>query len=288
MDSPISFMNQGIFMAAGTDFDKSNIVLTGVPFDSTCSYRAGARFGPSRIRQVSYSLEEYSIYQDKSLSDMIFCDAGDLELDTGNIDYSHNIIAGHARYLLHSEKIPVFIGGDHSISIPIIKEFHDFYGDDLVLLQLDAHADARDGYLGCVNSHASVIRRASGFMPGKNIYQCGIRSGSAEEIEFAQAHTNLFKFDIYEAVKGMIPVIRYRPLYVTLDIDVLDPAFANGTGTPEPGGVSSSDLLDTLMLLKDCNIRGLDIVEVSPPYDASDRTAVIAAKIIREFVLMIC
>ncbi len=274
-------------MAAGTDFDKSKIIITGVPFDATCSYRAGARFGPSKIRQVSDSLEEYSIYQDKSLFDMDFCDAGDLELDPDNVDSSHNMIAGYARSLLHSGKIPVFIGGDHSISIPIIKEFYDFYGNDLVLLHLDAHADARDGYLGCVNSHASVIRRATGFMQGKNIYQCGIRSGSAEEIEFSQIHTNLFKYDIFEPVKSIMHVIKDRPLYISLDIDVLDPAFANGTGTPEPGGVSSGELLDTVLLLKHCNIRGLDVVEVSPPYDASDRTAIVAAKIIREFILML-
>jgi agmatinase len=172
------------------------------------------------------------------------------------------------------------------ISAPIIKEVYSKYGDELLLIHFDAHADLRADYLGCPNSHATAIRRVADFLPSKNIYQCGIRAGTKEEFAFAKENTNMFKFQVFTPLKSVLDQFKNKPIYLTIDIDVLDPAFANGTGTPEPGGIDTVELINSILLLRGLNIVGVDVVEVSPPYDHSDRTAVVAAKIVREMILM--
>jgi len=274
------------YMSSLEDYGSASVILVGAPMDFTCSFKPGTRFGPQKIRQVSYGLEEYSVYLNKNLSDVCFYDCGDLDLPFGNVDESLNIISKAAREILNDNKAPLFIGGEHLISVPVIKSVYDKYGDDLIVIQFDAHADLRNDYLGCPNSHASAVRRLTDFMHGKKIYQFGIRSGTKEEFEYAGQNTNMFKFEVYHPLKSILPELKGYPVYVTLDIDVIDPAFANGTGTPEPGGISSNEMLQAVGLLKELNIVGFDLVEVSPPYDISDRTALLAAKIIRE-VLMI-
>lgn len=274
-------------MASSDEYANSSVVVVGAPMDFTCSFRPGARFGPQRIRQVSIGIEEYSVYMDRSLEEVSFYDGGDLDLPFGNVDESLRIIGEAAEEILEDGKFPLFIGGEHLISLPVIKKVHDKYGNDLVILHFDAHADLRESYLGCPNSHASVIRRLTDFMPGRNIYQFGIRSGTKDEFQYADKNTNMFKFEVFEPLKSVMKDIGERPVYVTLDIDVLDPAFANGTGTPEPGGISSKELIESVKLLKDLNLVGFDLVEVSPPYDDSDRTALAAAKVIREVILAV-
>lgn len=275
------------FMASTDDYNDASIVLVGVPMDFTCSFRPGTRFGPQKIREVSIGIEEYSIYMDKELTDFKFYDSGDLDLPIGNVDKSLEIIESAADEIVKDNKFPFFIGGEHLISVPVIKKVHEKYGDDLIVLHFDAHADLREGYLGCPNSHASAVRRLMDFMPGKNIYQFGIRSGTKDEFEFAKKHTNMYTIDVLEPLKKVIDRIKDKPVYLTLDIDVLDPAYANGTGTPEPGGISSKELLESVHLLKEVNIVGFDLVEVSPHYDPSDRTALLAAKIIRDIIMMV-
>ncbi len=275
------------FMASTNNYGEAGIVLVGVPMDFTCSFRPGTRFGPQKIREVSIGIEEYSIYMDRDLTEFSFYDAGDLDLPIGNVNKSLEMIGSAADEIINDNKFPFFIGGEHFISVPVIKKVYEKYGDDLAVIHFDAHADLREGYLGCPNSHASAIRRIIDFMPGKNIYQFGIRSGTKDEFEFAHKNTNMFTFDVIEPLKQCIDKFKNRPLYVTLDIDVLDPAYANGTGTPEPGGISSKELLQSIHLLKDHNIVGFDLVEVSPPYDPSDRTALIAAKIIRDVIMVV-
>lgn len=171
--------------------------------------------------------------------------------------------------------------------MPVIKEVYNKYGDELIVIHFDAHADLREEYLGCSNSHASAIRRLVDFMPGKNIYQFGISSGTKEEFEYAKANTNMYTLEVIEPLKKVVDKFKGRPVYFTLDIDVVDPAYANGTGTPEPGGISSKELIQALNIMKDLNIVGFDIVEVSPPYDQSDRTALLAAKIIRDIIMIV-
>lgn len=280
-----SFTLSTKFMASCDAYEEASVVLVGVPMDSTCSFRPGTRFGPQKIREVSIGIEEYSIYRDRNLLDFKYFDCGDLDLPFGNVEKSLMLIEKSAQEILNDGKFPIFIGGEHLISVPIIKQVHQKYGDDLVVIQFDAHADLREGYLGCENSHASAVRRLIDFLPGKNIYQFGIRSGTREEFEFARQNTNIYLFDVMAPLKQVVELFGNRPIYITLDIDVVDPAFANGTGTPEPGGISSRELIEAINLLCPMNIVGFDIVEVSPPYDDSDRTALLAAKIIREIIL---
>ncbi|NTV89156.1 MAG: agmatinase [Clostridiales bacterium] len=274
------------FMASCEAYEDSNTVIVGVPMDFTCSFRPGTRFGPQKIREVSIGIEEYSVYLDASLEDASFYDCGDLDLPMGNVDKSLEIIGDSAAEVLADGKFPLFIGGEHLISVPVIKRVYEKYGDELIVVQFDAHADLREGYLGCPNSHASAVRRLIDFMPGGNIYQFGIRSGTREEFAYAAENTNMFKFDVLEPLKAVLPSFGTRPVYLTLDIDVADPSYVNGTGTPEPGGISSRELLDAVHLFGGVNLVGFDLVEVSPPYDASDRTAVLAAKLVRDVVLM--
>ncbi|TYQ15390.1 UNVERIFIED_CONTAM: agmatinase [Acetivibrio alkalicellulosi] len=275
------------FMSSTDTYEEASIVLVGVPMDFTCSFRPGTRFGPQKIREVSIGIEEYSIYMDRSLNDSFFYDSGDLDLPIGNVEKSLEIIEEAAGEIINDKKFPLFIGGEHLISVPVIKKVYEKYGDELLLVHFDAHADLRCDYLGCPNSHASAIRRVIDFMPSKNIFQFGIRSGTKEEFDFARNNTNMHTLEVFEPLKASIEKLKGRPVYFTLDIDVVDPAYANGTGTPEPGGVSSNELIKSVNLLKELNIVGFDLVEVSPHYDLSDRTAFLAAKIIRDIILMV-
>jgi len=275
------------FMASCEEYNKAEIVLVGVPMDFTCSLRPGTRFGPQKIREVSIGIEEYSVYMDKDLTESLFFDCGDLDMPFGNVEASLKLIGESAKEILDDGKFPLFIGGEHLISVPVIKEVHKKYGDELIILHFDAHADLREGYIGCPNSHASAIRRLIDFMPGKNIYQFGIRSGTREEFQFAKNNTNMYKFDVLEPLAEVVKTLGSKPVYITLDIDVVDPAFANGTGTPEPGGITSREMLKAVEMLKGLNIVGFDLVEVSPIFDQSDRTALLAAKIIRDIILTV-
>ncbi len=275
------------FMGSTEDYGDASIVMVGVPMDFTCSFRPGTRFGPQKIREISIGIEEYSIYMDKSLEDYAYFDSGDLDLPFGNVEKSLEIIGQATKEILEDNKFPLFIGGEHLISVPVIKEVYNKYGDELIVIHFDAHADLREGYLGCPNSHASAVRRLVDFMPGKNIYQFGIRSGTKEEFEYAKSNTNMYTVEVLEPLKKMVDKFKGRPVHFTLDIDVVDPAYANGTGTPEPGGISSKELIQALEVMKDLNIVGFDIVEVSPHYDQSDRTALLAAKIIRDMIMIV-
>ncbi|NSW90437.1 MAG: agmatinase [Firmicutes bacterium] len=275
------------FMASVEKYNNADVIMVGVPMDYTSSFKPGSRFGPQKIREVSVGLEEYSLYLNRSISTTAFFDCGDLELPFGDVQGSLKIIEEAAEEILKDNKIPLFIGGEHLISVPAIKQVYKKYGNDLIVFHFDAHADLRDGYIGCNNSHASAIRRITDFMPGKNIFQFGVRSGTEEEFNFAMKNTNLYKYDVLRPLEEVIKIVDKRPVYITLDIDVVDPAYANGTGTPEPGGISSREIIQSITLLKGLNVIGADVVEVSPVYDLSDRTALLAAKIIRELLLII-
>jgi agmatinase len=273
-------------MSSKESYDDSDIIILGVPMDITCSFKSGTRFGPQKIREVSEGIEEYSVYLEKSIDDSGFFDCGNINVDGGNVKENLSTVALSAKEVFDDGKFPIILGGEHLISVPVIREAYRKYGDDLIVIQFDAHADLRDGYLGCIYSHAAAIRRLCDFMPAKNIFQFGIRSGTKDEFEFADKYTNMFKFNVFEPLKNILTQLKGRPVYVTLDIDVVDPGYANGTGTPEPCGITSRELLDSVHLLKDLRLIGFDIVEVSPEYDKSDRTALLAALIIREIILI--
>ena len=273
------------FMGSKEKYREGKIIMVGAPMDYSVSYRPGTRYGPQKIREVSYVLEEYSPYINRELSEIEFFDYGDIELPFGNIEESLRIIYNVTAEILDDNKKPLFIGGEHLITLPIVKGIYEKYGDDLILLHFDAHADLREDYLGQKYSHASVIRRILDFFPANNVYQMGIRSGTKEEFEYGKGHTHLFLYDVVEPVKNIVDKIYGKPIYITLDIDVFDPAFAEGTGTPEPGGCTPNDMLKVTQMLKGQNVVGFDLVEVSPIYDASDKTAILAAKVIRESLL---
>lgn len=277
-------MAQDSFLQSKKDYSKSKGIIVGAPMDFTVSFRQGQRFGPKKIRELSYGLEEFSPYANDSLRDKMFFDAGDLDIPYGNVEKGLEIIGKTAKQLFADNKIPIFIGGEHLISYPIVKEAVKKH-TELVILHFDAHADLRDTYMGEKLSHATVLRRISEKVKDKHIYQFGIRSGIEEEFSFAKKHCNLNPIEVKTPFIKVLWELQNRPIYVTLDIDVIDPAYAPGTGTPEPGGCSSKEILDVLLHFKKLNIVGIDLVEVSPTYDLSDRTSLLAAKILREIII---
>jgi len=272
------------FMASSKSYGNSPKVIIGLPMDATTSFRPGTRLAPYRVREVSESIEEYSVYQDKSLEDISFYDAGDVVIPFGNVDESLQRIETVCRGLVEDDKKVFAIGGEHLVSLPLIKAYHQRY-PDLVVVQLDAHADLRTDYLGETLSHATVMRHVVQELGDKRLYQLGIRSATRDELKFASARTYLYLDRFLDVLDEVVGKIGDRPVYLSLDIDVLDPAFAPGTGTPEAGGVSSRELLKALHQLSELTVVGFDMVEISPPYEKGDNTSILGAKILREALL---
>lgn len=272
------------FMGAGADFESARAVLFGVPMDFTTSFRPGARFGPQRVRAASYGLEEFSFSRRRDVADVAFVDMGDVAVVPGNVALSLERTQATAAAILAAGKIPVAIGGEHLISLPLIEAAHARF-PDLAVLQFDAHADLRADYLGERLSHATVMRRVAERIGGQNVYQFGIRSGDRVESEYAAAHTRLYTDDVLAPLTECLPELRGRPVYITVDIDVLDPAYAPGTGTPEPGGITSRELIRAIDAVSELNTVGFDLVEVAPGLDPTERTPVVAAKLILQALL---
>ncbi|CAH0121803.1 agmatinase [Paenibacillus sp. CECT 9249] len=275
-----------VFICSSDDYAASKAVIYGMPMDFTVSFRPGSRFGPARIREVSIGLEEYSPYLDKSILDMTYFDAGDLLLPFGNAARSLDIIGEYVRGLLADDKFPIGLGGEHLVSWPIFREMYAKY-PDLAIVHLDAHADLREQYEGEPLSHSTPLRKAAELIGGKNVYQFGIRSGSREEWAYARENINFYPFEVVEPLRKVLPELAGRPVYVTIDIDVLDPSCAPGTGTAEAGGITSKELLQAVHAIarSNANVVGCDLVEVAPAYDPTEQTQIVAAKIIREMLL---
>jgi agmatinase len=275
-----------VFMLSSDNYESSRAVIYGMPMDFTVSFRPGSRFGPARIREVSIGLEEYSPYLDKSLDEMTYFDAGDLLLPFGNAARSLEIIGDYVRGLLKDDKFPLGLGGEHLVSWPVFREVYAKY-PDLAIVHFDAHADLREQYEGESLSHSTPLRKAAGLIGGKNIYQFGIRSGSREEFQYARENINFHPFEVLEPLKKVLPELAGRPVYLTIDIDVLDPSCAPGTGTAEAGGITSKELLAAVhaMAAANLNVVGADVVEVAPAYDPTEQTQIVAAKLIREILL---
>lgn len=275
-----------VFILSSDDYAASKAVIYGMPMDFTVSFRPGSRFGPPRIREVSIGLEEYSPYLDRSLEDIEYFDAGDLLLPFGNAARSLDIIGEFVRGVLADGKMPIGLGGEHLVSWPIFREVYAKY-PDLAIIHFDAHADLREEYEGEPLSHSTPLRKAAGLMGGKNIYQFGIRSGSREEWQFARENINFHPFEVLEPLKKVLPELAGRPVYLTIDIDVLDPSCAPGTGTAEAGGITSKELIEAVHAIarSGVNVVGCDLVEVAPAYDPTEQTQIVAAKVIREMLL---
>ena len=274
----------GCFIGSTEKYNQAGIVIIGAPMDFTVSFRPGTRQGPQRIRQVSHGLEEYSVDLDLDLADCSYYDAGDVILPFGAVQESLRRIGLVTAEILAGGKFPLVLGGEHLISYASIKEVAGAH-PGLVVLHFDAHTDLRDEYFGERLSHATVMRRVEELIGGKNLYQFGIRSGTREEFDFARKNCNIFVDKVVEPLIEILPQIKGRPVYVSLDIDVVDPAYAPGTGTPEPGGCTVREIMRAVHLLGGLDVVGFDLVEVSPLYDPSERTALLAAKIVRETIL---
>ncbi len=274
------------FIGFDSELNQADLVFLGIPFDGTSSFRPGSRFAPYSARFASQGLETYSPYQDKDVCEKNICDLGDLELPFGNTQKTMQIIEDSVDDLLRNQKKVISCGGEHLVSYPIIKSYLIKY-PNLVVIHLDAHTDIRDSYLGEELSHASIIKLIAKQMNPKNIYQFGIRSGEKYEFEWGQQNTNFYPFSLQRFPDALAKIAKDIPVYLTLDLDILDPAYFPGTGTPEPGGVSFNELLSALLLLKDHNIVGADVVELAPDYDHSGVSNITTAKLIREIAMMI-
>ncbi|MEW9108379.1 MAG: agmatinase [Cytobacillus gottheilii] len=276
-----------VFIKSHPNYEESEAVLYGMPMDWTVSYRPGSRFGPARIREVSIGLEEYSAYLDRELEEVKYFDAGDIPLPFGNPQKSIEMIEEYVDGLLKDGKFPLGIGGEHLVSWPVIKAMYKKY-PDLAIIHMDAHTDLRDDYEGEPLSHSTPIKKAAQLIGPPNVYSFGIRSGMKEEFQWAkEAGMHISKFEVLQPLKEILPKLAGRPVYVTIDIDVLDPAHAPGTGTVDAGGITSRELLASIheIARSEVNVVGADLVEVAPIYDHSEQTANTASKLLREMIL---
>ncbi len=280
-------MNRNIhtFIGCEHEYEDSDIVLFGAPFDGTTSYRPGTRFASAAIRNESYGIETYSPYLDKDLLDMQIFDAGDLEFGFGNTERVLSVIEAMAEQILTDGKRPLMIGGEHLVTLGSVRAVAKQY-PDLHILHFDAHADLRDDYLGEKLSHASVMRRCHEIVGDERIYQFGIRSGDREEFVWAKEHVFTQKFNL-DRLEHVVELLQGKPVYLTIDLDVLDPSVFPGTGTPEAGGITFMELLQGLNKVFKLNIVALDMNELSPVYDQSGASTALACKLLRELLLQL-
>ena len=273
------------FIACDHDYEESDLVLFGAPFDGTTSYRPGTRFASAAIRNESYGIESYSPYLDKDLLDIRVFDAGDLEFGFGNTLRVLETIEEMTERILSDHKKPLMIGGEHLVTLGSVRAVAKRY-PDLRILHFDAHADLRDDYLGEKLSHASVMRRCHEIVGDDRIYQFGIRSGDREEFRWAKDHVFTQKFNL-ERLDSVVEGLKGKPVYLTIDLDVLDPSVFPGTGTPEAGGVTFMELIHALNKVFQLNIVAMDMNELSPIYDQSGASTALACKLLRELLLQL-
>lgn len=272
------------YMACDKKASEADIVLFGAPFDSTTSYRPGTRFGSSAVRKESYGIECYSPYQDKDLEDTAVMDCGDLELCFGDTERALAQITDFTKEILEQGKLPFMIGGEHLVTLGAFRAVQERY-PDVYIIHFDAHADLREEYLDVKLSHACVLRRCWELIGDGRIYQFGIRSGDREEFLWGKEHVKTNKFD-FTGLEEAVESLKGKPVYFTLDLDVLDPSVFPGTGTPEPGGVSFDVLRKAATLVcSKSKIVGCDVNELSPHYDQSGISTAAACKIVREMLL---
>ncbi len=271
------------FIGCDNSYEESGIVIFGAPFDSTTSYRPGARFASAAMRNESYGIETYSPYQDKDLEDVRIFDGGDLELCFGSPESALDDIESLTSGILGDGKLPLMIGGEHLVTLGAVRAAVKKHSE-LYIVHFDAHADLRDDYLGQKLSHACVMRRCHELVGDGKIFQYGIRSGDRSEFRWGSKHVFTNKFNLI-GLEKLYEIIGNNPVYFTLDLDVLDPSCFCGTGTPEAGGVSFMELLRAVQIVSELNIVGADINELSPMLDQSGASTALACKLLREILL---
>ncbi|HQN74765.1 MAG TPA: agmatinase [Bacillota bacterium] len=275
------------FQSCKAEYNESNVVLFSVPMDTTTSYRPGTRFAGNAIRVESIGIEWYSPYKDMNLRDYKTVDIGDLELPMGLVEDSLEIVNDTVKQILKDNKKPMMIGGEHLVTLPVVQALVQKY-PDLHIIHLDAHTDLRDEFLGRKLSHATVLRRCHDILGDGRIYQFGIRSGDKHEFDLAKSgHVFMRKFDL-EGLDKIVEKLKDKPVYITIDLDVLDPSVFPGTGTPEPGGITFKELLSAMKTFEGLNnVVGADLVELAPMLDTSNVSTIVAAKALREMILLL-
>ena len=291
---PNTFMR----LPAANDLDGLDVAVLGVPLDIGTSWRSGTRFGPKQVRAESAMIRPYNLATGAAPFDSLqVADVGDLAINTFSLSDSLRIIAESYAAILTSDAIPLAIGGDHSITLPILRAMAGKHGP-VALVHVDAHADVNDEMFGEREAHGTVFRRAweEGLIQPDKTYQVGLRGTGYAASDFAEAAGWGFQqFPAHElwhkSLASLGDEIRRdigeRPVYITYDIDSLDPAFAPGTGTPEIGGLSTPQALELIRALRGLNVVGADLVEVSPPYDTSGNTALTGANILYEILCIL-
>jgi agmatinase len=274
------------YISASASFEKSRAVILGCPYDGSASFRPGARFGPSAIRRASWGIETFSPYFERDLSQLSVHDMGDLELPLGEKKLSITLIRKALRKILSEKKFPISLGGDHLITLPIVEEVLRVY-PSLYLLQIDAHADLREDYLGETLSHCTVMKRVLDRLGKGRLFQVGIRSGTEEEFELARRMKSIVSVD-QDSLRSMVKRLRNKPVYLSLDLDVIDPSLLPGVGTPEPGGFTFQGFISLLKELQPLHVIGFDMVELTPDYDPTQISAITASVMLREMILAFC
>ena len=254
------------FIGCESSFEEASIVLYGAPFDSTTSFRPGARFGPAAMRHESFGLETYSPYQDRDLMDISVFDSGDLELCFGSSEMALSDIQKRAEEILKSDKFPLLLGGEHLVTLAAVRAVAAKYPD----------------------LHACVLRRCHDLLGDGRIHQFCIRSGEREEFRFAAQHTDFHPLS-FNGLEETVRELKEKnvPIYFTIDLDCLDPAVFPGTGTPEAGGVTFLELLEAIRTVAQANVVGADVNELAPMLDASGVSTATACKVLRELLLAI-
>mgnify|MGYP001031741277 CR=1 FL=1 len=275
------------FQSCNKTYNESDVVIFSVPLDTTTSYRPGTRFAGNHIRVESIGIEWYSPYRKANLKDFNTVDIGDLELPMGDVETSLEIIYKKTKKIINDSKIPMMVGGEHLASYGVIKALYEKY-PNLHIIHLDAHTDLREEFLGMEYSHATFMRHVHKFLGDNKIYQFGIRSGDEKEFKWVEeGHVYQQKFKI-DTLDKVVETLKDVPVYITIDLDVLDPSVLPGTGTPEPGGISYNDLLWAFSQFETLNhIVGADMVELAPTLDQSGVSTIVAAKSLREMVLVL-
>ena len=276
-----------VFMGSNKANMDLNVGIFGVNYDGTTSYKSGTRFGPNAIRMASQSLETYCPILKKDLNELGYLDFGSLSIDLTNTESVINKVNYATKHIIDKNLKPLLFGGEHSITTGVVQALIKKY-PDLILLQLDAHADLRDSYLSNKFSHACTMKRCFEILPKQTIFQIGIRSGTKDEFDFMRNKTQLIKFEEKKDIKLLnekLSNFKSSPIYLTVDLDWFDPSLVPGTGTPEPGGYFWKDFESILKILHEHKLIGADIVELSPELDSSGVSSIVAAKVARSLIM---
>ena len=273
------------FIACRAPYPDARIVLFGIPFEGSVNLRTGADHGPRDLRIASDSIETYSPALDRDLEDLHMADLGDCELGGGGPREQLQRAREEVRGFWRTGLLTVMLGGDHTATLPVIEVLAPAI-PDLRILQLDAHPDLREEFLGERYNYASAMARVMDVVAPERVYQVGMRTGAREEYRRKTPHLYpAHTIHPVEAVRSLLPELSRHPLYVTIDVDVLDPSEAPGTGAPEPCGLSASELVEIVRLLEPCTVVGTDLMEVAHVFDPSGRTGITASWILREAIL---